>query len=53
MSFGGSAGDIATALTLVYNIIEALDDSASSHADYREAVAFLRTLNGMSPGRDI
>jgi hypothetical protein len=44
MSFGWSAGDIAAALTLVYNIIEALDDSAGSPADYREAVAFLRTL---------
>jgi hypothetical protein len=44
MSFGWSAGDIAAALTLLYNIIEALDDSAGSPADYREAVAFLRTL---------
>ena len=35
---------MVTALTLVYNIIEALDDSAGSPADYREAVAFLRTL---------
>jgi hypothetical protein len=43
MSFGWSAGDIAAALALVYNIIEALD-SAGSPADYREAVAFLLTL---------
>jgi hypothetical protein len=45
MSFGWSAGDIATAVTLLYNVIEALDDVNGAAGNYREAVGFLRDLN--------
>ena len=44
MSFGWSAGDIATAVTLVYNPIQALDSYDGTASDYREAVSFLRDL---------
>ena len=44
MSFGWSAGDIATALTLLYSIIEALDDVNGAADNYREAMGFLRDL---------
>jgi hypothetical protein len=44
MSFGWSAGDIAAAITLVYNLVEALDSHDGAAGDYREAVAFLRDL---------
>jgi hypothetical protein len=44
MSFGWSAGDIATAVTLLYNIIEALDDVDGTASNYREAMGFLRDL---------
>jgi hypothetical protein len=44
MSFGWSAGDIAAAITLVYNLIEALDSRNGAAGDYREAVGFLRDL---------
>jgi len=44
MSFGYSAGDIASALTLIYNIIEALDSIDGAASDYREAVGFLQAL---------
>lgn len=44
MSFGWSAGDIATAVTLLYNIIEALDDVDGAAENYREAMGFLRDL---------
>jgi hypothetical protein len=44
MSFGWSAGDIATAIAVIYNLIQALDDANGAVKDYREAVAFLDGL---------
>jgi hypothetical protein len=44
MSFGWSAGDIFAALTLAYNLIEALDSVNGGACDYREATTFLRDL---------
>lgn len=44
MSFGWSAGDIAAAITLAYNLIQALDTCDGAASDYREAVSFLRDL---------
>ena len=44
MSFGWSVGDIAAAVSLVYNLIEALDTCDGVAGDYRKAVAFLRDL---------
>jgi hypothetical protein len=44
MSFGWSAGDIATAVKLIYNVIQALDSCDGAASDYREAVSFLRDL---------
>ncbi|CZR67508.1 uncharacterized protein PAC_17407 [Phialocephala subalpina] len=44
MSFGWSAGDIAAALTVAYNLIQALDSVDGSASDYREAVSFLQQL---------
>jgi hypothetical protein len=40
MSFGWSAGDLATAVTLIYNLIQALDSCDGAASDYREAVSF-------------
>ncbi|KAM3070175.1 hypothetical protein ACMFMF_008528 [Clarireedia jacksonii] len=44
MSFGWSAGDIACAIQVVYNLVQALDDASGAANDYREAVLFLKTL---------
>lgn len=44
MSFGWSAGDIAAAVTIVYNIYEALDNCHGAAREYREAVSFLKAL---------
>jgi hypothetical protein len=44
MSFGWSVGDIATAITVLYNLIEALDSCSGAAGEYREAVGFLRNL---------
>jgi hypothetical protein len=44
MSFGWSAGDLATAVKLIYNLIQALDSCDGAASDYREAVTFLRDL---------
>ncbi|CZR63036.1 uncharacterized protein PAC_12933 [Phialocephala subalpina] len=44
MSFGWSAGDIVAALTLTYNLIQALDSVDGAAGHYREAVGFLRDL---------
>jgi hypothetical protein len=44
MSFGWSAGNIAAAITLVYNLVEALDSHGGAAGDYRDTVAFLRDL---------
>jgi hypothetical protein len=41
MSFGWSAGDIATAIAVTYNLIQALDNAHGAANNYREAVAFL------------
>jgi hypothetical protein len=45
MSFGWSAGDIATAVKLIYDLIQALDSRDVAASDYREAVGFVRDLN--------
>lgn len=44
MSFGWSAGDIATAIAVTYNLIQALDDANGAAKEYREAVSFLNDL---------
>jgi hypothetical protein len=44
MSFGWSAGDIASAIKLIYNLVEALDSCDGAAGDYRGAVSFLRDL---------
>jgi hypothetical protein len=44
MSFGWSAGDIATAIAVTYNLIQALDDTHGAAKDYREAISFLCDL---------
>jgi hypothetical protein len=44
MSFGWSVGDIAAAITVAYNLIQALDDAHGAASDYREAVSFLGYL---------
>lgn len=44
MSFGWSASDLATAITLTYKLIQALDTCDGATAEYREAVSFLRDL---------
>ncbi|KAH7348387.1 hypothetical protein BKA65DRAFT_550458 [Rhexocercosporidium sp. MPI-PUGE-AT-0058] len=44
MSFGWSTGDVASAIKITYNLIQALDSIDGSASDYREAVAFLRDL---------
>jgi hypothetical protein len=44
MSFGWSAGDVATAIALTYKLIQALDTCDGAAGDYREAVSFLRDL---------
>jgi hypothetical protein len=44
MSFGFSAGDIATAIVLIANIAQALSSASGASAEYREAVAFLKKL---------
>jgi hypothetical protein len=44
MSFGWPAGDIATAVKLIYNLIQALDTCDGAAGDYREAVGFLQDL---------
>lgn len=44
MSFGWSVSDIAAAITLVLQLIDALDSRDGAAGDYREAVAFLQDL---------
>ena len=44
MSFGWSAGDIATAIALIVKVVQALDSAGGASAEYREAVAFLQDL---------
>jgi hypothetical protein len=40
MSFGGSAGDITTAVKLIYTLIQALDSCDGAASDCREDVGF-------------
>ncbi|KAI8627693.1 hypothetical protein F5Y19DRAFT_440812 [Xylariaceae sp. FL1651] len=44
MSFGWSAGDIATAVKIAYDVYEALDSCRGAAREYRDAVSFLREL---------
>jgi hypothetical protein len=44
MTFGWSAGDIAVALKLLFNLVEALDSADGASRNYREAVGFLKDL---------
>ncbi|KAH7146268.1 hypothetical protein EDB81DRAFT_934174 [Dactylonectria macrodidyma] len=44
MSFGWSAGDIAIAVKIAYNIYEALDSCQGAAKEYREAASFLKEL---------
>ncbi|GAB1311920.1 hypothetical protein MFIFM68171_02130 [Madurella fahalii] len=44
MSFGWSAGDIATAVAIAYKIYEALDSCDGAAKEYREVVSFLKEL---------
>lgn len=44
MSFGWSAGEIATAVKITYNIYEALSRRQGAAKEYREAVFFLKEL---------
>lgn len=44
MSFGWSAGDIAQAAKLIYNLIQALGSVDGAASNYREAVSFLHSL---------
>jgi hypothetical protein len=44
MSFGWSAGDIATAIAFIAKVVQALDSASGASVEYREAVAFLRDL---------
>jgi hypothetical protein len=44
MPFRWSAGDIATAVKLIYNLIQALDRCDGAASDYREAVGLLQDL---------
>jgi hypothetical protein len=44
MSFGWSAGDIAAALTLLFNLVKALDSADGAANNYRESISFLRDL---------
>lgn len=44
MSFGWSAGDIATAISLVVEICKALDDTFGASSEYRDITQFLESL---------
>lgn len=44
MSFGWSAGDIATAIKTTYSLYRALDSCDGAASEYREAVFFLKDL---------
>jgi hypothetical protein len=49
MCFGLSAGDITAAITLVYNLIEALDNCNGAPGQYREAVGFQDLKRTLDP----
>ncbi|KAK2730357.1 hypothetical protein CKAH01_09604 [Colletotrichum kahawae] len=44
MSFGWSAGDIAAAVKLLYDVYHTLDNVDGAAGEYREAVTFLKSL---------
>jgi hypothetical protein len=44
MSFGRSPGDIASALKLLYNVIEVLDDVDGAVGNFPGAVSIIRDL---------
>ncbi|GKT47474.1 uncharacterized protein ColSpa_07655 [Colletotrichum spaethianum] len=44
ISFGWSAGGIAAATKLLCDVYQALDDCSGASGDYRDAVAFLKSL---------
>jgi len=44
MSFGWSAGDIATAISVVVKICKALDDTYGASSEYRDITVFLENL---------
>jgi hypothetical protein len=44
MSFGWSAGDIAVAVRIVYNVYDALDSCNGATKEYRETVSFAKEL---------
>ncbi|KAI0854864.1 hypothetical protein F4860DRAFT_498050 [Xylaria cubensis] len=44
MSFGWSAGDIVAAVTVVHNLIKALDSCDGAASEYRETVSYLHHL---------
>ncbi|KAI0182974.1 hypothetical protein EV127DRAFT_487580 [Xylaria flabelliformis] len=44
MSFGWLAGDIVAAVTVVHNLIKALDSCDGAANEYRETVSFLHDL---------
>jgi hypothetical protein len=45
MSFGWSAGDIASAIKLVYQIGSALRDSGGAASEFQDSLSFLETLS--------
>lgn len=46
MSFGWSAGDIAAAITLFIDVVQAVDDVDGTATDYRNVASFLNSLIG-------
>jgi len=44
MSFGWSAGDIAAAVTIIIDVVQALNEADGASADYRRVSSFLTSL---------
>lgn len=44
MSFGWSAGDIASAVTLLIEVVKSLDSANGATKDYRNSITFLKSL---------
>ncbi|KAL2064535.1 hypothetical protein VTL71DRAFT_3672 [Oculimacula yallundae] len=44
MSFGWSAGDIASAISILIDVVQALDEADGASADYRKVSTFLASL---------
>jgi hypothetical protein len=50
MAFGWSAGDILSAINLIIEVANALDEVSRSAKEFQEASSFLRDLNSaLSP----